>query len=335
MSPEQVADQLQAPPLINGSVSPAMPPPPRQRPRPRLAWFVAGGSVLLVLAAIVAVILLSSGNAGARAVVTTSNRAYQQKVTGVLAPVVAANQTLSAALTALDGSSKANFAAQNATTAAQTAATAAKGALSALTVPPGSATLSQQALQALTQESGYLQAVGATLANPLGNTSASVQPLASNTSSAFVPLNSIVSGASNSISGVDNLLKWVYGAQQHPTPGGSTTTTTTTTVTTGPGGGTVVASFTPGDENPNDGFADQCDATMLVGPHSDCSVAQLVSADLSGGSVSGSSFVDTVTDNANEPVADGATITFECSLTGNYYHCASLHDPLDWFDFNA
>jgi hypothetical protein len=336
MSPQQTADPQQLPSSLNGALSsepPSASPP--QKPS-HFAWFAAGGALILVLAAIATVILLSDSNSNNRkSVVVVSNAAYQQKIMGVLTPLVSANQRLSAALTALDGSSKTIFAAQNGTTAAQTAVVAAKGAFAVLTVPQPSLTLSQQAVQALTQESGYLQAVNATLGNPLGNTTASLQPLASATASAFVPLDAIVPGGSTSISGVPNLLNWVAGAtaaaqrQKQVTPPTTTTIIATPPTTTTP----PTLAFTPGDENSSDGFASQCSTTMLIGPDSDCSVAEQVSNDLSNGNVAGTSFSDTVTDNANEPATDGQTITFGCSYTGNYYHCGS-RDQQDWFDFN-
>jgi hypothetical protein len=159
---------------------------------------------------------------------------YQQKLSNVLGAVVAANQALSVSLQALTGSKTTIGATKTATANAQQALTSASGAVAIITVPPASTQLSQQAKQALTQENGYLQSVNTTLGDPTGNTSASIQPLASATSSAFVPLASVAPGGSASIYGVNNLLSWAQGATNaqgrntHATIINNNTTTTTT-----------------------------------------------------------------------------------------------------------
>ena len=91
--------------------------------------------------------------------------------------------------------------------------------------------------------------------------------------------------------------------------------------------------LTPGDQNPNDASGANCDATMEIGPHSDCYVAQQTASDLAKGvwSAPGS---DTVTEGSN-------IITFSCSITGNaggasqapVYTCTSTQDSQDWFKF--
>ena len=97
--------------------------------------------------------------------------------------------------------------------------------------------------------------------------------------------------------------------------------------------GTGNTGLTPGDQNPNDASAANCDATMQIGPHADCYLAQQVASDLAKGlwSAPGS---DTVTEGSN-------TITFDCSITRNaggasqapVYTCISTHDSQDWFKF--
>jgi hypothetical protein len=166
-------------------------------------------ALLAVIAAAVTVVLVTTKSTTAK---VDPVAVYQQKLSNVLAPVVAANQAISVSLQALDGSQTTIRATKTATTNAQQALTSANGAVAIITVPLASTQLSQQAKQALTQENGYLQSVNTTLGDPTGNTVASVQPLASATSSAFVPLASLAPGASTSISGVDNLLKWAAGA---------------------------------------------------------------------------------------------------------------------------
>jgi len=200
-----------------------------------LAFAFAGGTLLL--AAVVIVVIVLANNKSTNAKVAGVN-SYSLKLSSTLAPVVAANRTLSNALVALDGSQSTIRASRTATTQAQQVVTAARGALAVLVVSPASTQLSQQATQALTQENGYLQAVSTTLDDPTGNTVASLQPLASATNSAFVPLGSVAPGGNASIFGVDNLLKWTQGAnalkdrsnQKPPTT--VVTPIPTTTVTT-------------------------------------------------------------------------------------------------------
>ena len=75
-------------------------------------------------------------------------------------------------------------------------------------MPSGSTQLSQQAQQALTAEGGYLQAVSATLSDPTSANAAQLQPLATSTSTAMVPLASVAPGAQTSLSGTDGLNGW-------------------------------------------------------------------------------------------------------------------------------
>jgi hypothetical protein len=192
-------------------------------------------AALVIAALAVVAVVLATGNtttvAKANPVVV-----YQQTLGNALAPVVAANRAISVSLQALDGSQTTIHATKTATANAQQALICARGALTSITVPAASTQLSQQAAQALTQENGYLQSVNTTLSDPTGNTVASVQPLASATSSAFVPLASVAPGGGASIYGVDNLLKWAQGATAaqkahaaRPTVINNNNTTTTVT----------------------------------------------------------------------------------------------------------
>jgi len=185
-----------------------VPEPPRGGRKRVLIVVGTVVALLAVIAAAVTVVLVTRSTTAKVNPVAV----YQQKLSSVLAPVVASNQAISVSLQALDGSKPTIRATQTATANAQQALTAARGAVAIITVPPASTQLSQQAAQALTQENGYLQSVNTTLGDPTGNTVASVQPLASATSSAFVPLASVAPTGSASISGVDNLLKWAQGA---------------------------------------------------------------------------------------------------------------------------
>jgi hypothetical protein len=171
----------------------------------------AGGALALAALAVIAIILLNASSSGSKAASRTSG--YTQKLSSALAPVVSANQSLSSALQAIDGSKKTTTAAQNATSQAQSAVTAARGAIGILTVPSSDTTLSQQAQEALTEENGYLQALSSTLSNPAGASSSQLSPLLTATQSAMVPLAQVAPGATTSLSGNNNVLSWVAGAQ--------------------------------------------------------------------------------------------------------------------------
>jgi hypothetical protein len=94
------------------------------------------------------------------------------------------------------------------------------------------------------------------------------------------------------------------------------------------------STLTPGDQNPNDANASECEATMEIGPHSDCFVAQQVASDLAQGTWSAP---------GSDTVSEGtSTITFECTTIGQdntqdaqapIYRCVSQGDPQDWFEF--
>ena len=190
---------------------------PRRSRNRMIAVAVAGGALLLAAVAALVMVLINDSTAHVKVVKTAAVTNGYPEASSTLTPVVEADRTLSNALVELDGSKRTIRASRTATTQAQQVLTAARGALGVLTVPPTYTQLSQQATQALTQENGYLQAVSTTLDDPTGNTVASLQPLASATSSAFVPLGSVAPGGNVSIFGVDNLLKWTQG----PTPKGT------------------------------------------------------------------------------------------------------------------
>lgn len=206
-----------APPRLDGQ--PPQPPeeapksPPHEPPKSHrpMALFGAIGALSLAVLALAAILILSGSHSSSQNTATPA-ALYQQKLSTALGPLVTANQSLSSALQGIDGSQHTITAAQNATTQAQSALAAARGAVAILTVPASEVTLSQQTQQALTQDNGYLQGVSSTLANPASQSSYDVRSLATNTQTAFVSLNSVVPGASASISGIDNFIKWVDGA---------------------------------------------------------------------------------------------------------------------------
>jgi hypothetical protein len=184
--------------------------PPPEAPKHRLALIGVICAVALAGLAVAAVLLIGSHTATVKG--PSPSQAYQAKLSAVLTPVVASNVTLSSALQGIDGSKPTFRTASNAVKAAQQQTVAARGAMAVLVVPAADQQIDQQATQELTQEAGYLSALSTTLGDPTSSSSASVQPLASAVSSAFVPLASVAPGGSVSISGVDNLQAWVSGA---------------------------------------------------------------------------------------------------------------------------
>jgi hypothetical protein len=262
-------DSFSEPPAGKHSSSPA---------RSRGALIAAGAAVGLAAVAVAAIILLTGGSSST----PTSNpgsAGYQQKLAAALAPVVAADQKLSGTLTSLDGSPPALKAAQNAVSQAESALVAAHGALSVLTVPGAASTLSQQAQQALTAVSGYDQAVSATLSTPVGQNSSQLQTLATGAQSALVAITPVVAGAGTSLTGTDNLLGWVNGANalaqrqsaaaQHRSQQAQQRAVQQAvgSAASSSGGGGAAASLTGGTD---------CGSGLTAGPNTSCSFAENV-----------------------------------------------------------
>ena len=185
-------------------------PPPARQGRRSTGLVVAASAALALAAIAVAGIILLTGNSS-----SSHQGSYTSQATAALSPVVAANQKLSAALGALDGSPSSVTAARNAASANQSAIVAAHGALGVLNAPSSAATVSQQAQQALDQDSGYVQAVSSTLKTPVGQSSSQLQTLSTGAQTALVSLNSLVPAAGDSVTNTSNLLSWVSGANKH------------------------------------------------------------------------------------------------------------------------
>lgn len=234
-----------------------------RRSRRRIA-FVAPALALLVAAAAVLGIVLTTNSGPARA--RTAGSEYRQKLGSALGPMVRANQALSTALQALDGSKSTVAAVRTATAQAQTALAAARGATSVLTVPSAETTLSQQAEQALTEENGYLQGVAATLSNPAGGNASQLRPLITAAQSAMVPLGQVAPEATTSLTGVDNVISWAASARtvKHAAPRTipqaqpATTTTPSSSPSSSPSGLTA------------------CDQNISVNSNTSCSFADSV-----------------------------------------------------------
>src|ERR1700761_2196039 len=195
-------------------------PPPGggQRSRGRAGFVIAGGVLALAAIAVAVVVLLNRGGGATASASTKSTNAsarYERQLSKLLTPLVSANQAVSDSLTNLHGSRQATTTAKTRTAAAIAALGSAKGGLTVLNPPPSAATLSGQVQQALSADSGYLQAVSQTLATPTGNGSGELQALATGAQTAMVNLNPVVSGASASITGTSNLVNWSQGAKNH------------------------------------------------------------------------------------------------------------------------
>jgi hypothetical protein len=281
--------------------SPPQEPPKSHRP---MALFGAIGALSLAVLALAAILILSGSHSSSQNTATPA-AVYQQKLNTALAPLMTANQTLSTALGGIDGSQHSITAAQNAVTEDEAAVAAVRGAVAILPVPSADATLQQQTQQALTQETGYLQGVSGTLADPTSQSSSSVRSLATNTQAAFVPIASVAPAASTSITGTDNLLNWATSAAKLSQQPKQIVKNTTTTVIT-PGGGTP---------NPGGGLS-YCDQNIQVNSVTSCPFAQNVFVAYWATANQGSATV-----TAYSP-ATGNTYDIDCSTNGVTVDCS-------------
>ncbi len=187
-------------------------------------WAAIVGGVLALIAIAIAVILVLSGGSSSNTSSTTTS--YTASVTRAIAPVIADNSSLSSELASLSGSNTQS--AQAAVSEAQTAVTSAQSALQSLTVPAGSEHLAQAVGTALTQEQGYLSAVGAVLGGPNSTNVGNLTPMATNVQAAFVGIGSVAPNGSQ-INNTSALISWGNGqikaaARKTTTPAPSTTT---------------------------------------------------------------------------------------------------------------
>lgn len=313
--------QVRSPQLDNGPVPPSE--PPRRKRRGLIIGGVIAGVVALGAAGAAVVLLSGSSSKGTTSVQAVAT--YGQKLTATLTPVVTDNQALSRALQAVDGSKATLRVARDAASTLQQQVTSSRGALAVLQAPASETLLQQQATQALTQEAGYVQAVASTLGDPSSNSSGSLQSLASATSSAFVPLARYATGGSTSISGVDNLLSWVSGAQaakkRAEKPKVIVQNNTTTTTTSVPS--------TPTSVSPSGGmrFVDQ---NIQANSNTSDGLAENVFKAYWGAAGSSSTGWGNADITAYSP-ASGTSYAFSCTTDGTTVYCSGLGntgDPL-------
>jgi hypothetical protein len=203
-APPAVAPPPPPPPIPSVPAHQAPPPmPPAQQdthPRGPLFFIVGAVIVVAVVVALVLFVFSSSSSNG------DNDTAYQQHLSTVMAPVIAANEKLSSALAALHGTNPAL--AERRAKAAQDATLTARGALQSLNVPSGSQQLATNARGTLTREDAYLAAVASALSNPASASASQSQTLASDLTDALNAIAPAPQDWARSITGADTLTTW-------------------------------------------------------------------------------------------------------------------------------
>jgi hypothetical protein len=265
-----------------GSTPPPSPVSPQQRSGgPGRGALIALGALGLAAAAIAVVVLTTTHSSSslkhrsAAAVAPSVGAAYEAKLRVALSPMVSANHRLSNVLGSVNPSQTDVVPAKNAAAAAQTALATTRGAAGALTAPSSAQTVTEQVQQALDNESGYVQAVTATLNNPNSSQASQLQTLATSLQSSLVPLDQLASGASASVSGTSSLTSWANGATararhraraaQHSS---SASTSTASSANSGsPSGASTAASSDPYTNG------QACGGGLYAGPNTSCPFA--------------------------------------------------------------
>jgi len=279
-----------------------------RRPRAHVALIAVCAALGVAAVAVAAVILLSGGLGASTASPTSS---YSQQLAKLLAPLIGANQTLSSALTSLDGSQPSISTAKIDTSQALTALDAAHGAVAVLAAPSSQSTLSAQVQQALTADSGYLQAVSSTLATPNGTSTGQLQTLATGAQSALDPLATVASGAGTSVSGTGNLVSWAQSASGQAQNQQSATQQQTTQQ----GTSTVVPQATPTTPSGSAQGLTACGQNISVNSSTSCAFANNVFAQYANAVQQASGPLSTDV-TATSPVT-GATYTDNCQYNSS------------------
>jgi hypothetical protein len=180
------------------AIGPAPAPAPPRRKAPVLA--IAIGAVVLAAIAIVIVIVVASGSS------SDQGRAFRQKLTNALTPLVRANRTLSSSLQTLHGRST-----QTALSAAdrtQHTLLVTRDAVAAVAVPTSERRVSRKTQLVLAQENAYLQSVIIALAEPADGSVSTLPTLAAATANAFASIAPVAPNGQTSIFGTNALLAW-------------------------------------------------------------------------------------------------------------------------------
>jgi hypothetical protein len=175
--------------------------------------------------------------------------------------------------------------------------------------------VSEQAQQAIAADDGYLQAVAATLATPVGTSSSNIQTLSTGAQTAMVALNTVVAGAGSSIGGSDNLLSWVAGAT------GMEQSQSSASVSQSASSSQSVAASSSAASAVTD-----CGGGLTAGPNTSCAFAENVQQAYS----SAPGLVATV--QAYSPVT-GQTYSMSCAPAGAGVTCSGANDAsVSWGD---
>jgi hypothetical protein len=272
---------------------------------------IAGGAIAVAAIAVAAIVLSNGGGSNKQQpAVETPQRAanppatYQRQVVKAITPLVTANQSLSTALVALDGSEQATNHAKTAATQAATALSSARGGISVLTAPTAAGSLPGQVQQVLTADNGYLQAVATTLQSPTVSGASQLDSLATGAQGAFDGISTIIPAASSAVTGSSNLGNWARGAARphkpKAQPASSSSSSSTSAAQAAPAP-TPTPTPTPAPSIPS---GTDCGGGLIAGSATSCPFAVNVQAawdDAPGA---------TATVNAFSPVTDRSYTEF-------------------------
>jgi hypothetical protein len=280
---------------------------------------IAGGAIAVAAIAVAVIVLSNRGGSNkqrptieAPLRAATAVATYKGQVAKALTPLVTANQTLSSALGALDGSQQATNHAKTAATQAATALSAASGGISVLTAPTGAGNLPGQVQQLLTADNGYLQAVVSTLQSPTVSGAGQLDTLATGAQSAFDGVSTIIPAASSSVTGSSNLANWASSAanSHKAAPATQTVTSSASAAPSAPSG----APPSPGNlVNPSGGSTD-CGSGLIAGSATTCNFSENVQE----------AWDDQPNESASVTAyspATGIDYTEYCQPDGGYIYC--------------
>jgi hypothetical protein len=242
-------------------------------PRGRMLLLIAGGTIAVAAIAVAGIVLSSgSGSNKQQPTVKQALRAaaptYNGQMVKALTPLVTANQTLSTALVALDGSKQTTSHAKTAATQATTALSSARGAVSVLTAPTAAGNLPSQIQEVLTADNGYLQAVAATLQSPTVSGATQVDTLATGAQGAFDGISTIIPAANSSVTGTSNLASWARSAAQPHEPTAQTASSSSSSSSS-----TTSAAQAPAAPAPASPSGTDCSGGVIAGSATSCPFA--------------------------------------------------------------
>lgn len=164
-------------------------------------------AIAVVILLVVGVLILAAVRRSDRDEATNTHR---ERLAAIFGPVLGANEEVSDELGKLRGTNPTEALAAVGTAKDET--TRAKGALSSLSTPEGSGSITKDAQQVLDREESYLAAVEAVLLDPSSPTLSQLATLESNLTTAFSAAGPSVAGESDSVRGVQTLVRWAPSA---------------------------------------------------------------------------------------------------------------------------